>query len=85
MKWLMFFEDFQGSKYNIDDIIKCITGDGKIYATIIQDFPNNDPEEPLRPISVQDDGKITIDLDENTYEVDIKDVNKIDFGKDDAS
>jgi hypothetical protein len=84
MKWIKFFEDFkqnneEGTLITIDDMIKCIKEGGVIYATIINNLPDNDPEEPLKPLSIDDDGLITVEYDENEYEVDIKNVKKIEF------
>jgi hypothetical protein len=84
MKYLNFFENFkmnnnQGDLITQDDIINCIKNSGVIYATIIIDSPGNDPETPLRPISIDDDGLITIELDNNEYYVDLKDVEKIEL------
>ncbi len=84
MKWIKFFEDFkqnneEGSLISIDDIINCIKDNGVIYTSIIKNLPDNDPEEPLKPLSIDNDGLITIDYDGNEYEVDIKNVKKIEF------
>lgn len=84
MKWIKLFEDFkqnneEGTLITLDDVIKCIKEDGVIYATIINDLPDNDPEEPLKPLSVDDDGLVTIEYDEDQYEVDIKNIKKIEF------
>lgn len=84
MKWIKFFEDFkqnneEGTLITLDDVIKCIKEGGVVYATIINDLPNNDPEEPLRPLSVDDDGLVTIEYDNDEYEVDIKNIKKIEF------
>ena len=81
MKWLKLYEDFKDSKYKIEDIIRCIENDGVIYSTIILDFPDNNPNDPLKPLSVDDDGNITVDVDGNIYEVDLKDVDKIDYNE----
>jgi len=84
MKRLKLFEDFkfnneQGELITIDDIIKCIKNNGVIYATIINDYPENDPEDPINPLSIDDDGLITVDIDGSEYTVDLKDVEKINF------
>lgn len=81
MKWLKIFEDFKKSKYSIDDIIRCIETDGSIYSDIIKDYPKNDPEQPLRPIDIDDDGNITVNIEGNLYEIELRNVNKIDFEK----
>ena len=84
MKYLKLFEDFknnneEGSLITIDDIIKCIKDNGSIYATIVHNFPNNDPKEPLRPVDIDEDGLITVDYDGEQYEVDLRDVEKIEY------
>lgn len=84
MKWIKLFEDFkknneEGTLITLDDIIKCIKGGGVVYATIIKDFPDNNPKESLRPVSVDNDGVVTVEYDGSEYEVDIKNVEKIEF------
>jgi hypothetical protein len=81
MKWLKLFEYFPDSKYKIDDVIRCIQNDGFLYSTIVKDFPNNDPKKSLRPISVDDDGNITIEFGGELYQVDLEDVDKIDYNE----
>jgi hypothetical protein len=84
MKWIKLFEDFkqnneEGTLITLDDVIKCIKEGGVIYATIINDLPGNDPKEPLKPLSVDDDGLVTIEYDDNQYEVELKNIKKIEF------
>lgn len=84
MKRLKLFEDFklnneEGELITVDDIIKCIKNNGVIYTSIVKNYPNNNPEEPINPVSIDDDGLITVDIDGSEYNVDIKDVEKIDF------
>jgi hypothetical protein len=78
---LMLFEDFKQKNITIDDIIKCIDSGGLIYTDIVKKYPKNDPEEGLNPVSVDDDGLVTVDIDGQTYEVDLEDINKIDYKK----
>ena len=47
----------------VHHIIDCIKNDGVIYATIIKNLPDNDPKEPLSPVSIDDDGLVTIEYD----------------------
>jgi hypothetical protein len=70
-------ESLKIKNFTIDDIIKCIRNKGYIYATIINNFPDNSPEEPLNPMSVDDDGLITVEIDGEEYEVELKNVDKI--------
>lgn len=84
MKWIKLFEDFktnnqEGDLITEDDIIKCIKSGGVIYSTIVKDYPDNNPDEPIKPVSIDEDGLITVDIDGNQYSVDIKSVEKIEF------
>lgn len=79
MKWIKLFEDFKVNNITQEDIIKCAKSGGVIYATIVKNLPDNDPKEPLRVVSVDEDGLITIEFDGNEYEVDMKDVEKIEY------
>lgn len=84
MKWIKLFEDFknnnqEGSLITQDDIINCIKSGGVIYSTIIKDYPDNNPEEPLNPVSIDEDGLITVEIDGSEYSVDIKNVEKVEF------
>jgi len=76
---LVLFETFKQKNITIEDIIKCIDNGGVIFADIVKDYPDNKPEEPLTPVSIDDDGLVTVDIDGETYEVDLQDINKIDY------
>lgn len=77
MKWIKIFEDFKVNNITVDDVINCIKNGGVIYATIIKDLPDNDPKVSLTPVSIDEDGLITIEFEGNEYEVNLKDVEKI--------
>ena len=84
MRWIKLFEDFktnnqEGDLITEDDIIKCIKSGGVIYSTIVKDYPDNNPDEPIKPVSIDEDGLITVDIDGNQYSVDIKSVEKVEF------
>jgi len=88
MRYIKLFEDFkqnnvEGKLITQDDIIKCITDGGVIYATIIKELPDNNPESALRPIDIDKDGLITVEIDNDEYSVDLNDVEKIEFKKKD--
>lgn len=72
-------ERFKVKNINAEDVIKSIKGGGRIFATIIKDFPKNDPKEPLTPVSIDDDGLVTVEYDGKEYEVDLKNIEKIDI------
>ena len=79
MRYLKFFEAFKYKNFTIEDIIDCIQSNGFIYATIVKDLPDNDPDMAINPMSVDDDGLITVDINGSEYEVDLKNVDKIEF------
>jgi hypothetical protein len=79
VKWIKLYEEFQDSKVSIEDIIDCIEKGGQIYSDIVKEYPKNDPSEPLTPLSIDDDGIIAVEIDGKNYEIDIKDVKKIDY------
>jgi hypothetical protein len=70
-------ERFKYDNITLDDIINCISNGGFIYSKIVKGLPDNDPDKPLKPVDVDDDGLITIDYEGNLYSVDLKDVDKI--------
>jgi hypothetical protein len=66
MKWIKLFEDFEqnnivGDLITQDDIVKAKIDGDKIYATIIDGIPGNDPKEPLEIKDIDKDGLITVD------------------------
>jgi len=84
MKWLKLFEDFKqnnekGDLLKQEDIIKCIEKGGIMYATIVQEIPDNDPKEALKAIDIDEDGLITVEQNNKIGYVKIEDVEKIEF------
>ena len=84
MKWIKLFEDFKqnneaGDLLKQEDIIKCIEKGGVIYATIVQEMPDNDPEVPLNAVDIDKDGLITVEQDNKIGYVKLEDVEKIEI------
>ena len=84
MKWIKLFEDFkqnneEGTLITMYDIIDCIKKRGVIYATIVKNYPDNDPKKPITPVDIDEDGLITVDIDGKEYQIDLNDVEKIEF------
>lgn len=80
----MLFEDFKknnegGTLITKDDIIECIKSDGVVYATIVIDLPGNDPEAPLKAVSIDDDGLVTVEVDGREYEIELRNISKIEY------
>jgi hypothetical protein len=46
---------------------------------VVKNKMDHNPDKPLRPLSVDDDGLITVEVDGSEYEVDLKNVEKIEF------
>lgn len=84
MRWLKIFEDFkrnneEGTLITQDDIIKCIKENGLVFATIVHNFPDNDPEVGMRPVDIDEDGLITVEVGGSEYTIDLDDIEKIEI------
>lgn len=79
MKYIQLFEDFKVKNISIEDVTKCIENGGVIFATIVNNYPGNDPEMPLNPLSVDEDGTVTVELEGKNYEVELKNIDKIEW------
>lgn len=81
---MKLFEDFKqnneaGDLLKQEDIIKCIEKGGIMYATIVQEIPDNDPKEPLKAVDIDEDGLITVEQDNKIGYVKLEDVEKIEL------
>jgi hypothetical protein len=84
MKHLKIFEDFklnnkEETLITSDDIIKCIKNRGLVYATIIKNYPNNDPKVGMTPIDIDQDNLITVEYNNNEYLIDLNHIEKIEY------
>jgi len=80
MKYLKsFFENTKLKNFEIEDIINCIENKGYIFTEIVKDQRDHNPDKPLRPLSVDDDGLITVDFDGGEAEVELSKVSKVEF------
>lgn len=78
------FEDFIFNNnikelITVDDIIECIKKDGVIYSDIINNYPDNEVDAPIRPLNIDNDGLITVDINGLEYTIDIKNVKSIEL------
>ncbi len=81
---MKLFEDFKqnneaGDLLKQEDIIECIEKGGIIYATIVQEIPDNDPKEPLKAVDIDKDGLVTVEQDNKIGYVKLEDVEKIEL------
>ena len=79
MKYLQLFETFKKKNITIDDIIECIDHGGVIYATIIHGCSDNDPELPRQPLSVDELGTVTVDINGTLYDIELNNIEKIEW------
>ena len=79
LKYIMLFEDFKVNNITQEDIINCIDDNGVIYATVVEDLPDNDPKEPLKPVSIDEFDNITVQYDNEYYDVKLKNVERIEY------
>lgn len=78
LKFLKLFEEFEEGKFELDDIKDCIKNDKGIYATIVDDYPENSPDEKLKVVDVDyDSGKITVTTEKGIKYVELKNVERI--------
>lgn len=75
----------QGKLIKEEDLVNCIKAGGVIYAKTIKglkDIKNKDikhkEEDPIEPLSV-DGETVTVDIDNNTFEIDLSDITKIEY------
>lgn len=71
--------NIEGTLITREDIIKCIKNRGLVYATIIKNYPNNDPTFGHTPVDIDDDDLVTIEYDGNEYCIDLKNIEKVEF------
>ncbi len=79
MRYIRLFEDFKVKNITIEDIVTCIQNGGVIYSAVINNYPENDSELPLTPLSIDDDGTVTVDIDGQNYEVELRNIDKIEW------
>jgi hypothetical protein len=73
MKHLKYFETV-----SLDDIIECIDDGNVLYIKAIPKLPEHNPDTPVRPVSITDDGVITIEIDGEYHDALHRNVSKID-------
>jgi len=78
LKFLRLFEDFTEGKFSIEDVERCRREGKRIYASVVKDFPKNDPDQELEIVDIdKNTGEITVMVDNNIYYVDLKNVERI--------
>jgi hypothetical protein len=67
----------EGSLITIEDMVSCIKSGKLIYVNSVKNYPNIDKTKGLLPLDVDNDGLITVSIDNKEYTVDIKNVIEI--------
>jgi len=76
---IKLFEDFKLKHIELQDVIDCIKNNGFVYSKSIKDYPEADGETPIKALSVDNDGLVTVDIDGKEYEIDLENIEKVDY------
>lgn len=74
---LKLFKEFSESTFSVDDIVKSIEDGYLLKVKNIKNLPNHNESDPVKPVSVDDDGLITISTNFGDFEVEIDNVIEI--------
>lgn len=78
MKYLEFFEKFDEGKFSINDIELARKAGKGIFSSIVKKFPEHRPKEKLKILNIDEDsGEVTVEIGNNIYYVDLKNVEEI--------
>jgi hypothetical protein len=71
------FENFDYSRFSEDDIINVIKSGDYIFVKNIKNLPDHKEDDPVRPLDIDEDGLISIEVNGRDYEVELKNVIKL--------
>lgn len=74
---LKLFKEFSESLFSLDDIVDLIETGGLIRVKNIKNLPDHNESDTVKPISVDDDGLITISTNSGEFEVEVNNVIEI--------
>lgn len=80
LKYLKLWENFEKGRVSKELIMKCIKSGGTIFAYPVFKLKNNNEDNPkeLKPTNFDDvSGKVTVEFENNEYEVDISKIKKV--------
>lgn len=72
MKHLKYFE-----AVTQEDVIECIEDGNLLYVKAIPDLADHNPEKPVRPVSITDDGIVSVEIDGEYHDVFLRNIPKI--------
>lgn len=79
MRYIKIYEEFKESDITVDDIISVIKNDGFIYTKTIKDLYDHNTEDKVKPVEIDDNGDISLDIEGTLYYTKLKYVYKIDY------
>lgn len=79
MRYIKLYEDFKSADITVDDIINVIKNDGSIYTKSIKDLDEFDTEKPIKPIEIDNNGDISIEIEGQIYYTKLNYVYKIGY------
>lgn len=74
---LKLFREFSNSKFSQEDIIGAIRSGKLLKVKNIKNLPTHNEEDLVKPLSVDEDGLITISTDSGDFEVEISNLIEI--------
>jgi hypothetical protein len=80
LKYLKLWENFEEGRVSEELILNCIKKGATIYAYPVSNLKDNKQDDPkeLKPIDFDEkSGKVTVIFDNKEYEVDLKNVKKV--------
>ncbi len=75
------FEEFNEPDISKEDIIKIIKDGGFIWTKSIKDYEEHKAEDPMKPVEIDDDGDISVEINNKLYYTKLKYVYKISFNE----
>ncbi len=72
MKHLKYFESV-----TVEDVIGCIEDENMLYIKAVPGLPDHNPEEAVRPVSITDDGIISLEINGEYHDASLRNVTKI--------
>ena len=79
MRYIKLYEDFKESDVTNDDIIQTIQNNGLIWTKSIKDCEEHDTDKPVKPIEIDDDNDISVEIDGKIYYTKLNYVYRIDY------
>lgn len=77
MRYIKMYEEFDTNIITQDDIIDCIKNNKLIYTKSILDLPEHESDKPVKPVDIDNNKDITLDIDGNYFYTKLNYVYKV--------